>query len=131
MNNSSIYIKSVEQFFEMLGLWKNKVDGFGIIDLKELEVPQAINELTVRCEFYSIMLNHTTVSLKYGNKEYIQDSGLLSFVAPEQIISGSQETNSKKGWIINFSPKFLKDKPLLSKLSSFNFFHTKLIKLCL
>lgn len=122
MNDNILYIKSVEQFYGMLGVKKNKVDGFGIIDLKDLEVPEAINELTVSCEFYSIMLNHTNVSLTYGNKEYIQDSGLLSFVAPEQIISGSQETNSRKGWIINFSPKFLKNRPLLSKLNSFNFF---------
>lgn len=122
MNEHKLYIKSVEHFFELLGLNQNRIEGFGIIDLKNLEVPEAINDLTVSCEFYSIMLNYTSTNLKYGNKEYIQGSGLLSFVAPDQIIAGSQETNSKNGWVVNFSPKFLKNKPLLSKLSSFNFF---------
>lgn len=116
------YYESVEHFYELLGIQKSSVADFGVINLETLEVPESINKLTVTCEFYSIMLNHTKTSLQYGTAEYRQHGGLLSFVAPGQVISGSQETNGKKGWIINFSPKFLQENPLLSKLNSFNFF---------
>ncbi len=122
MATNIFHFESVDHFYQLLGQEPPKIPGFGIIDLSRLEVPEQVNDLTVTCEFYSIMLNHTNTSLKYGTKEYLQESGLLTFVSPGQLASGSKETNSKKGWIINFSPKFLQDNPLLTKLNSFNFF---------
>lgn len=122
MENNIFNFESIEHFYQLLGEEPPKITGFGIIDLSKLEVPEQVYDLTVTCEFYSIMLNHTNTSLKYGTKEYIQESGLLTFVSPGQLASGSKETNSKNGWIINFSPKFLQGDPLLAKLNSFNFF---------
>ena len=109
MGSEILHYRSVEHFYQLLNLKSPRLDGFGIILLSNLDVPENIINQKVTCEFYCVMCNTTDQDLIYGTSNYEQKNGLLSFVAPNQLIIGTEGSNSKDGWILVFSPKFIKN----------------------
>ncbi|NJB83788.1 helix-turn-helix domain-containing protein [Wenyingzhuangia aestuarii] len=126
MTSKTIYYESVAYFLEKLEQPKSNFTDFAYINLKDLHVPKELINLKVTCEFYCIMFNKAPNNLRYGVQEYNLQSGSLAFVAPNQVIEGTENSNSKKGWILCFSPKFLKETNLLNTLDRFNLFSYEL-----
>ncbi len=122
MGSEILHYRSVEHFFQLLNLESPRLDGFGIISLADLNVPGNIINQKVTCEFYCVMCNSTDKHLIYGTSNYEQKNGLLSFVAPNQLIIGTEGSNSKDGWILVFSPKFIKNSHFIKDSSLHHLF---------
>src|SRR6201996_125890 len=65
-------------------------------------------------DFYCIGLKRVSsskkVKLKYGQKEYDFDDGIMSFVAPSQVLSltaDSVDEIRQSGWLLLIPPHFL------------------------
>ncbi|GGF70171.1 hypothetical protein GCM10011397_11370 [Wenyingzhuangia marina] len=122
MSSKTLHYKSVSYFLQKLKYSSPVFKDFAVIHLENLHTPSELIDLKVTCEFYCIMFNKASSNLGYGGLEYYLNAGALSFVAPNQIIEGKENTNSKQGWVLCFSPKFLKNHSLLEQLHQYPFF---------
>lgn len=81
------------------------------------------------CDFYCVGLkrvaNAQQIKLKYGQQTYDYDEGILSFVAPGQVLSLSidpgTERLSQSGWMLLIHPDFLWNTPLANAISHYDF----------
>jgi AraC family transcriptional regulator, transcriptional activator of pobA len=80
-------------------------------------------------DFYAIALkrvvNAQDAVLKYGLQKYDYDSGIMSFVAPGQVLSLSLEDHVKaiqqSGWMMLIHPDFLWNTPLAQTIRQYDF----------
>ena len=80
-------------------------------------------------DFYAIGLkrvaNAADSRLKYGQQEYDFDNGIMSFIAPGQVMSLSLDARVNKikqsGWMLLLHPDFLWGTPLAKIIKQYNF----------
>jgi len=80
-------------------------------------------------EFYCIgmkkVVNAKKVKLKYGQQEYDFDDGIMSFVAPNQVLSLSVEDDNQmiqqSGWLLLLHPDFLWNTSLAKTIKQYDF----------
>ncbi len=80
-------------------------------------------------DFYAIGLkrvaNAQEVKLKYGQQHYDYDEGILSFVAPGQVMSFSLQDSVREikqsGWMVLIHPDLLWNTPLAKKIQQYDF----------
>ncbi len=80
-------------------------------------------------DFYAIGLkrvaNASDARLKYGQQEYDFDNGIMSFIAPGQVMSLSLDDNVKaikqSGWMLLLHPDFLWNTPLAKTIRQYDF----------
>jgi AraC family transcriptional activator of pobA len=80
-------------------------------------------------EFYCLgmkrVLNDREIRLKYGQQLYDYDNGILSFVAPNQVLSLSVDQKAAKliqsGWMLMVHPDFLHHTPLAQTIRQYDF----------
>ena len=80
-------------------------------------------------DFYAVAIKRVSnaheVRLKYGQEEYSYDNGIMSFVAPGQVLSLSIEPHVREikqsGWMLLFHPDLLWNTPLAQTIRQFDF----------
>ncbi len=80
-------------------------------------------------DFYAIGLkrvsNAADARLKYGQQEYDFDNGIMSFIAPNQVLSLSLDKGVKaikqSGWMLLLHPDFLWNTPLAKTIKQYDF----------
>lgn len=80
-------------------------------------------------DFYCIGLKHVgnaqAVKLKYGQQTYDFDDGIMSFVAPNQVLSLAIANNTteltQSGWLLMIHPDFLWNTPLAKSIRHYDF----------
>ncbi|MEM1260324.1 MAG: helix-turn-helix transcriptional regulator [Bacteroidota bacterium] len=92
--------------------------------------PTAIdNELRWVQEFYTISIKRNVMGkYRYGQQSYDFDEGLMTFFAPEQVISVQliEEDHTRRnpsGWILAIHPDFFFGTSLASKIKKYPFFN--------
>ncbi|WEK36360.1 MAG: helix-turn-helix domain-containing protein [Candidatus Pseudobacter hemicellulosilyticus] len=60
--------------------------------------------------------------VKYGQSHYDFDEGIMSFVAPGQLVSNVSEEHRPEGWCLAFHPDFIRNHPLGQKIKKYHFF---------
>jgi AraC family transcriptional regulator, transcriptional activator of pobA len=82
-------------------------------------------------DFYCIGLKRVSLSpnikFKYGQQSYDFDEGIMSFVAPNQLLSLSIDTAEEQikhsGWILLIHPDFLWNTPLAKTIKTYDFWN--------
>jgi len=80
--------------------------------------------------YRNIVLDMYCVSIKrnvkgkvrYGQGYYDFDEGLMSFTAPNQLVSNIGEDHKPDGWCLVFHPDFIRRYPLGKKIKEYGFF---------
>lgn len=77
--------------------------------------------------FYCVSLKRNVRSkMQYGQQHYDYDKGVMTFVAPRQVLSldgpPAYETGQGAGYALFFHPEFLYNHPLAAKIKSYGFF---------
>jgi AraC-like DNA-binding protein len=116
-------IKTITEFHNLLGLPKPKHPLLSVVDLNKL----TFNETTVwkqfSTAFYSVAFKQTNAKIKYGQKRYDFDEGMLAFTSPNQVLSLAESDKIEvKGYVLIFHPDFLKHHSLVNKINSYGFF---------
>jgi AraC-like DNA-binding protein len=75
-------------------------------------------------DFYSIALKRNfNGKLKYGQQEYDFDEGIMTFMAPGQILTiEAYEELKHSGWLLLVHPDFLWNTSLASKIKQYEYF---------
>ncbi|WP_299681225.1 AraC family transcriptional regulator [uncultured Tenacibaculum sp.] len=128
MSNEIVRIESVTQLFDAFDFNKPTHPLIGIIDVKKIdELPQEIKSqyegVKMSSELYSIILKDGDCGMHYGRNKYDFEEGVLSFIAPNQVITSNSHTPSTYGFMLVFHPSLIRNFDLGKKINSYNFFN--------
>jgi AraC-like DNA-binding protein len=121
-----IRLKSINELHRFNDIAPPNHPLISLIDYSEIK-PTPINyELKWVQEFYSISIKRNVVGkYRYGQESYDFDEGLMSFFAPEQVISvkmiEEDLNNSPSGWILAIHPDFLFGTSLATNIKKYTF----------
>lgn len=75
-------------------------------------------------KFYAIAIKSKCIcQTRYGQNDYDYDQGMMSFFAPEQVLSWNAEDEMPpSGWSISIHPDFLRGHVLEQKIKEYGFF---------
>lgn len=98
-----------------------------LVDYSQVNYPDDIAELKWKQDYYTIGLKRNVpYKLFYGQQDYDFDKGLMTFVAPGQLMQLGANPNlgSKEptGYLLLIHPDFLWNTPLASKIKQYEFF---------
>lgn len=120
-----IHIKSISEFHRISGLPKPHHPLISVVDYRLLDLQQVSG--TIICNTYAIAIKKgVNYELKYGQNKYDFDEGVMSFIAPNQVIKveGPEIDRSKaSGWILLIHPDFLWNTALASKIHKYEYFN--------
>ncbi|MEM6265480.1 MAG: helix-turn-helix transcriptional regulator [Bacteroidota bacterium] len=99
-----------------------------LLDYSKIHPTPENNELKWIQRFYSISLKrNVTGKYRYGQQSYDFDEGLMTFFAPDQVISvqllESEATAKPSGWILAIHPDFLFGTSLARSIKKYPFFN--------
>lgn len=97
-----------------------------LIDYSEIRPTPVNGELKWVQEFYTISIKRNVVGkYRYGQESYDFDEGLMTFFAPEQVISvqlvEGDFTGKPSGWILAIHPDFLFGTSLATNMKKYPF----------
>lgn len=118
-------IQTIRDFHKVRGLSSPMHPLISLVDYSEVKtLAEHIGESWL-LNFYSIGLKRNVGKIRYGQQEYDFDEGLMSFIAPGQILS-IRETNpnlNPSGWILIIHPDFLWGSSLAKTINQYEFFN--------
>lgn len=116
-------ISSISKQHRELGLPKPHhplVTVFRFEDIKE--AGEAMHDSFV-LDFYCIAIKKNFKGkLKYGQRYYDFDEGMMSFISPRQVLSLQEGESATEGYSLEFHPDFIVAYPLAKKIKQYGFF---------
>lgn len=125
MKNNIRKIETISDFHKIRGLPSPLHPLVSLVDYGHSKIlPEHIGEHW-NFNFYSIGLKRNVGTLRYGQQKYDFDEGLMSFIAPGQILSIEPNTKANlrpSGWLLLIHPDFLWSSPLSKNIKNYEFF---------
>lgn len=117
-------IKSITEYHRLVGLDKPEHPLISVIDYAKVQHKQQSYSLVF--DFYSIALKRNIGGkLHYGQQVYDFDEGIMSFVAPGQVLRLERDPNApdnRSGYLLQIHPDFLWGTSLARGIKKFEFF---------
>lgn len=126
MSDSVIRIKSISQLHELAGAPKPQHPLISALDGAELAKMQPLPEGTsISLNLYQIWLKGGQCGVQYGRKHYDFEEGVMTFYAPNQLMTIIESTAFKNegGWVISFHPDLIRTFPLGENMDVYSFFN--------
>lgn len=120
-------LRTITEYHRLRNLEKPKHPLISLIDYSQIiDLPEN-NDINWLHDFYSIALKkNLDVKMIYGQQEYDFDEGLMSFLAPNQVLNivveKETENSNREGWLLFIHKDFLWNTTLASKIKTYNFF---------
>ncbi|CAM4091881.1 Helix-turn-helix domain-containing protein [Pedobacter westerhofensis] len=120
-------IKSIRELHQFWGLPKPRNPLVSVFQLEDTVPTHTLPEIHM-FDFYAISIKKNFEgSMKYGQKYYDFDSGVMSFVSPYQVMSHQQgDSSPKEGISLVFHPDFLAGFTLARLIRNCGFFSYQL-----
>lgn len=119
-------IKSISEYHKLAGLPSPEHPLISLVNYSDVNYQYDGDEISLRSPYYTIALKHGVQGkMRYGHQAYDFDEGLMSFVAPGQVISVKahyEEGSKPYGWLLLFHPDFLLKSPLADKIKQYDYF---------
>lgn len=126
MKNKNIHtFSTISEFHKMSGLPKPEHPLVSLVDYGLVEYQTEEKQITWIQNFYSIGLKRNIQGkFRYGQQQYDFDEGLMSFVAPGQLVHLAVEKPLIKptGLLLFIHPDFLWNTSLAKKIKQYEFF---------
>jgi len=126
MRNKNIHtFNTISEFHKMSGLPKPEHPLVSLVDYSLVEYQTDEKEITWVQNFYSIGLKRNIQGkFRYGQQQYDFDEGLMSFVAPGQLVHliAEKQTIKPTGLLLFIHPDFLWNTSLAKKIKQYEFF---------
>jgi AraC-like DNA-binding protein len=120
--------KTISEFHQFRQLPKPEHPLISVFKVESVERLTVYEPMSWLYDFYCIGLKHVVnsnhVKLKYGQQEYDFNEGIMSFVAPNQVLSLSIDTDEglkQSGWLVLIHPDFLWNTPLANSIKQYDF----------
>ena len=126
MKTKNIYtFDTITEFHKISGLPKPEHPLVSLVDYSLVEYQTQEKEVSWVQNFFSIGLKRNIQGkFRYGQQQYDFDEGLMSFVAPGQVVHLVVEKPEVKptGMLLFIHPDFLWNTPLAKKIKQYEFF---------
>lgn len=126
MKPKNIYtFNTISEFHKMSGLPKPEHPLVSLVDYSLVEYQTREKEISWVQNFYSVGLKRNIQGkFRYGQQQYDFDEGLMSFVAPGQVVHLTVEQPKVKptGILLFIHPEFLWNTPLAKDIKQYEFF---------
>ncbi|MFD1001645.1 helix-turn-helix domain-containing protein [Ohtaekwangia kribbensis] len=126
MKPRNIYtFNTISEFHKMSGLPKPEHPLVSLVDYSLVEYQTNEKEISWVQNFYSVGLKRNIQGkFRYGQQQYDFDEGLISFVAPGQVVHLTVERPKVKptGMLLFIHPEFLWNTPLAKDIKQYEFF---------
>jgi AraC family transcriptional regulator, transcriptional activator of pobA len=127
MNSKPIYhFPSIAEFNKLSGLSKPEHPLVCLVDYGMVDYQTDETEISWIQNFYSVGLKRNIQGkFKYGQQQYDFDEGLITFVAPKQVVGitiDRTQTIKPTGLLLFIHPDFLWNTPLAKTISNYDFF---------
>lgn len=123
--NNILTFETISEFHKMSGLPKPEHPLVSLVDYGLVEYQTHQREISWIQNFYSIGLKRNIQGkFRYGQQQYDFDEGLMSFVAPGQVVRLTVEKLDVKptGMLLFIHPDFLWNTSLAKKIKQYEFF---------
>ncbi len=119
-------LRKVADYHKLANLPKPEHPLISLIDYSKVAYIDGINQMTWTQDYYVIGLKRNIpYKFFYGQQQYDFDEGLMTFIAPNQVLSVSDNPNighTPSGWLLLIHPDFLWNSTLAQKLPQYDFF---------
>ncbi|MDJ1480912.1 helix-turn-helix transcriptional regulator [Cytophagaceae bacterium YF14B1] len=120
---------TISEFLQFRHLPKPQHPLICVFEIKSVERLRLEEPASWLYDFYAIALKRVSnvedAKLKYGQQQFDFDNGIMSFVAPGQILSLSLEDHveaiQQSGWMLLIHPDFLWNTPLAQTIKQYDF----------
>lgn len=114
---------SISALHTALGFPKPLHPLVSLVNYADIKLPYDQIPKKLSLDFYKISYKKSlSGKIRYGQGFYDFDEGGLAFIAPNQIISGTEEEKDYSGFTLLFHPDFIRHYPLGSRIRSYGFF---------
>lgn len=118
--------KTISEFHRYRALAQPAHPLISVVDYRLIQAQPEEDAAGFILDFYSISLKRTTnAKLKYGQQQYDFDSGVLFFLAPNQIFGVQHHGDTAPqhtGWLLLIHPDFLWNTALAGVIRKYEFF---------
>src|SRR6218665_864821 len=127
MNTSKpLAIKSISQFHRLRGLPQPEHPLISVIDYASIKASDVDESGGLLFDFYLISVKKGLIGkLKYGQQTYDHDGGVMSFMAPHQLLKiekNNATLNKRSGWMLLIHPHFMWNTSLAKNIKQYAFF---------
>lgn len=125
VESNIITVTSIAQHHQFVGLPKPKHPLVSIVRFKDFPALPSDIKIKFSLDFYTVTLKQDCVcKTTYGQTHYDFDEGVMSFIAPNQILGVEGDyAPPPKGWLLMFHPDFIRHYSLEQKIKDYGFFH--------
>jgi AraC family transcriptional activator of pobA len=118
-----VLFNSISELHRALELPKPLHPLISLVDYSNIKTDTADLERGMLFNFYKISYKKNfSGKIKYGQSYYDFDEGGLSFVSPNQLISGADDEGDYSGYTLLVHPDFIRTFPLGAKIKDYGFF---------
>ncbi|NJB37853.1 helix-turn-helix domain-containing protein [Croceivirga sp. JEA036] len=118
-------INSIKEFHKIRGLQPPSHPLISLVDYGKTSLPKdSIGEVW-KMGFYSIGLKRDVGKIRYGQQTYDFDEGILSFIAPGQVLSlqpNTAELKKASGWLLLIHEDYLYKANMHQRIKKYDFF---------
>lgn len=119
-------VKTISEYHKLIGIPHPEHPLISIIPFESIKHSPGGDPIHIVIGFYSIALKKTKDGrIKYGQLEYDFDTGIMSFMAPGQVLKIEVKEARPfihSGWLLLVHPDFLWRTPLAGKIKQYEYF---------
>jgi len=119
-------LKKVSDYHKLAQLPAPEHPLISLIDYSKVNYIDSISTMSWTQDYYAIGLKRNIpYKFFYGQQEYDFDQGLMTFIAPNQVLSVANNPNvghSPSGWLLLIHPDFMWNTNLAEKIQAYAFF---------
>ena len=117
---------TISEFHEFVQLPKPQHPLFSVVDVGTVPHREEEAPLSMVFDFYAISVKRMhNVHVKYGQHSFDFNEGIMSFMAPNQVLSitvaDPAEAVEKSGWVLYIHPDFIWNTPLAKTIQQYDF----------
>lgn len=121
-----LHIKSIAQYHKLRGLPAPEHPLISVVNYADMRATGVDESGGLLFDFYLISAKKgVNGKIRYGQTEYDHDEGILSFMAPHQLLKLDKDAMpaiNRSGWMLLIHPDFLWNTPLAKTIRQFDFF---------
>lgn len=123
-SKAPLKLNSISEFHQVMSLKTPRHPLVSLIDFQDILQPKSGILREFIFGFYSIAIKKDFKGkFKYGQNHYDFDEGVMSFIAPGQLLAeNNADDNPISGYLLVFHPDFLRGYPLEEKIRKMGFF---------
>ena len=119
-------IETISQFHHHLGLPNPRHPLISVLDIASVPPMRRSSPVTMLLNFYAISVKRMqNVKVKYGQQPFDFNEGVMSFMAPRQVITMAvndpQEAVNNSGWAVYVHPDFMWNTHLAGTIRKYDF----------